>query len=164
MLRLLFLLAATVRGPADVASLASASDTVVHAQVVLRTSAWGAGGGQIFTTVVLRSLETWKGAAQRELSVVVPGGAVDELDQIVQGAAAFRDGEEVVVFLERRAPGVFQVHRMALGKFSVGAPAGLPKRAVRDRTGLSCVGCGADEQDDLSLDELRAHVLGSLSK
>ncbi len=163
MLRLLFLLAAAVRGPADVASLASASDAVVHAQVVRRTSAWGAGGGQIFTTIVLRPLETWKGEPQRELSVLVPGGAVDELDQIVQGAAAFRDGEEVVVFLERRA-GVFQVHRMALGKFSVGAPAGLPKRAVRDRTGLSCAGCGADEQDDLSLDELRAHVLGNLRK
>jgi hypothetical protein len=89
---------------------------------------------------------------------------VGELDQIVQGAAAFRDGEEVVVFLEERTPGVFQVHGMALGKFAVGAPAGLPKRAVRDRSGLSCAGCGADEHDDLSLDELRARVLGSTHK
>jgi len=164
MLQLLFLLGATVHGPADVASLASASDAVVHAQVVRKTSAWGPGGGQIFTTVVLRPIETWKGEPERELSVLVHGGAVGELDQVVQGAAAFRDGEEVVVFLERRAPGVFQVHRMALGKFAVGAPAGLPKRAVRDRAGLSCVGCGADEHDDLSLDELRARVLGSLRK
>lgn len=161
MLPLLLLLAATVRGPGDVASLTAAADAVVRGQVVRRSSGWGAGGGQIFTTVVLRPIETWKGAIEREISVLVPGGEVGELSQTVQGAALFRDGEEVVVFLRRRAVGVYSVYQLSLGKFAVGAPPGLPKRALRDRRGLECAGCGATESDDLPLDELRARVLRS---
>ena len=161
MLALFFLLASIVRGPADVESLTAAADLVVHAQVVRTSSAFGLGGGQIFTTVVLRPIETWKGEIQPQLSVLVEGGEVGELSQTVQGAAIFRCGEDVVVFLLRRSSGVYSVSRLALGKFAVGAalPA-LPKRALRDRRGLECQGCGP-EQDDFSLDELRLRVLGS---
>ena len=161
MLPLFFLLASIVRGPADVESLTAAADLVVHAQVLRRTSAFGLGGGQIFTTVVLRPIETWKGAIEPRLSVLVEGGEVGELSQAVEGAAIFHDDEEVVLFLMRRSNGVYSVSRLALGKFAVGAalPA-LPKRALRDRRGLECQGCGP-EQDDFSLDELRTRVLGS---
>ena len=161
---LLFLLATLVRGPGDVPSLTAASDAVVHAQVVRRTGAWGKGGGQIFTTVVLHTLETWKGEPASEVSVLLAGGDVGQLSQTVQGSAQFQDGEEVVVFLRRRGNGLFSVERFALGKFAVGAPAGLPKRALRDRRGLDCQGCGPEEADDFSLAELRARVLGSVSK
>lgn len=162
---LALLLAAAVSGPADVASLTRASDAVVHARVVRQSSAYGVGGGQIFTTVVLRTIETWKGAIEPQLSVLVPGGSVGELSQTVQGAALFRDGEEVVVFLKARARGVYAVEKLALGKFAVGAALPqLQKRALRDRTGIDCQGCGRDEADDLSLGELRARVLGSLRK
>src|SRR5258708_28056466 len=160
----MLLVGTVVRGPADVESLTAASDAVGGAKVVGGSSAWGKGGGQIFTTVVLRPIETWKGEAAETLSVLVPGGALGELSQSISGMAVFRDGEEVVVFLKRRTAGVFSVERMALGKFAVGAPAGLPKRALRDRRGLDCVGCGAAESDDLSLDELRARVLGSVRR
>ncbi|MGZ6124659.1 MAG: hypothetical protein ACXWLR_06845 [Myxococcales bacterium] len=154
---LALLIAATVRGPADVESLTDAADAVVHAQVARRSSAWAPGGGQIFTTVVLRSLEIWKGEAAAEVVVLVPGGEVGELSQVVQGAAVFGEGEEVVVFLRRRGPGVFAVERLALGKFAV---AGEPRRARRDRRFVTCVGCGAGpDGDELSLDELRARVL-----
>jgi hypothetical protein len=160
----LFLLAAVVRGPADVESLTAAADAVVHAQVMKQKSAFGVSGGQIFTTVVLRPMETWKGEIGPQLSVLVPGGSVGELSQTVSGAAEFRDGEEVVVFLRHRTNGIYSVEQLALGKFAVGAALpGLPKRAMRDRRGLECAGCGA-EQDDLSLDELRARVLASLRK
>ncbi len=159
------LLAAAVSGPADVASLTARADLVVHAQVIKQSSAYGVGGGQIFTTVVLRPIETWKGEIRPQLSVLVAGGAVGELSQTVQGEAAFRDGEEVVVFLTTRVQGVYSVEKMALGKFAVGAAlATLPKRALRDRTGLDCQRCGRDEEDDLLLDELRARVLGSLAR
>lgn len=155
MLPLFLLLASIVRGPADVESLAAAADVVVHAQVVRRTSAFGAGGGQIFTTVQLRAIETWKGEIAPQLSVVVAGGEVGELSQTVAGAAVFGDGEEVVVFLNRRSNGVYSVSKLALGKFGVSAA-----RALRDRSGLECQGCGA-AQDDFPLDELRVRVLRS---
>ena len=161
---LAFLLAATLVGPADVESLAAAADAVVYGQVVRRSSAWGPGGGQIFTTVVLRPIETWKGASAGEVSVLVPGGELGELSQTVQGVAAFNDAEEVVVFLHRRAPGTYGVERLALGKFVVGAPAGSLKRAHRDRRGLTCLRCDPAESDDLPLEELRARVLGSVQR
>jgi len=161
---LALLLAATLVGPADVESLAAAADAVVYGQVVRRSSAWAPGGGQIFTTVVLRPIETWKGASAGEVSVLVPGGELGELSQTVQGAAAFDDAEEVVVFLHRRAPGTYGVERLALGKFVVGAPAGSLKRAHRDRRGLTCLRCDPAESDDLPLEELRARVLGSVRR
>ena len=161
---LAFLLAATLVGPADVESLAAAADAVVYGQVVRRSSAWAPGGGQIFTTVVLRPIETWKGASAGEVSILVPGGELGELSQTVQGAAAFSDAEEVVVFLHGRAPGTYGVERLALGKFVVGAPAGSLKRAHRDRRGLTCLRCDPAESDDLPLEELRARVLGSVQR
>ena len=181
-LSLLILLAATLRGPADVATLTRASDAVVHARVVHSSSAWGAGGpasGVIYTRVTLAPIEWWKGGALPAVTVRVPGGAVGEIDQTVQGVARFAEGEEVVVFLRRLAPGLFDVERWALGKFAVHAPArggtsravdsasravDTASRAVRDRSGLTCAGCGADEEDDLALGELRQRVRGSLPR
>ncbi|HTO99159.1 MAG TPA: hypothetical protein VMK66_19050 [Myxococcales bacterium] len=156
---LALLVAATVRGPADVESLTAAADAVVYARVTRQSSSWGRGGGQIFTTVALRPIETWKGAAEAAISVLVAGGEVGELSQSVPGEAAFSEGEEVVLFLHRRAPGLFAVERMALGKFSV-----AQGKALRDRRFVSCLGCAAGEADELSLDELRARVLGSARK
>lgn len=170
---LLLLLSATLRGPADVASLAQASDTVVRARVVRRVSSWGVqgpAGGVLYTQVTLAPTETLKGAPAAALVVRVPGGSDGEIDQTVQGTARFREGEDVVVFLRalapRASPGdpasppLFDVTRWALGKFAV-APGG---RAARDRTGVTCVGCAAGEPDELSLDELRARVRGSAAR
>jgi len=159
---LLVLLAATVSGPGDVQSLTASSDAVVHARVLRRSSAWAPGGRQIFTTVVLKTLETWKGDPAAEVTVLVPGGEVGDITQTVQGVAAFSADEEVVVFLSRRGGSVYGVERWALGKFSVGPAAAAPRRALRDRRGLTCQGCRAGEADDLPLDELRARVLESL--
>src|SRR2546430_10630250 len=102
---LALLLAATLVGPADVESLAAAADAVVYGQVVRRSSAWAPGGSQIFTTVVLRPIETWKGASAGEGSVLVPGGGRGEPSQTGQGAGGFKVAGEGVVFFHRRRPG-----------------------------------------------------------
>jgi hypothetical protein len=158
--------AATVRGPADVVSLASAADAIVHARVVGRETGWGAGGpssGLIFTRITLQPIEWWKGGVDGAHVVVrVPGGSIGELTQTVEGASAFAAGEEVVVFLRKlgdeRGRAVYAVERLALGKFSVVAGPGRSARAVRDRSRVSCQGCAADEEDELSLSELRDRV------
>jgi hypothetical protein len=159
-------LAATVRGPADVASLTTAAEAVLHARVVARESGWGAGGessGVIFTRVTLQPVEGWKGSGPRATVVVrVPGGTVGELTQTVDGVAAFGPREEVVVFLRKLGdePGaaVYAVERLALGKFSVGQAPGRAGRAVRDRSHVACVGCAAGEEDDLLVGDLRDRV------
>jgi hypothetical protein len=158
--------AATVRGPADVVSLTSAADAVVHARVLGRESGWGAGGpasGLIFTRVTLQPIEWWKGrVAEAPVVVRVPGGSVGELTQTVDGVSSFAPDEEVVVFLRKLGdePGgaVYAVERLALGKFSVIAGPAGSSRAVRDRSHVSCQGCSAAERDELSLSELRDRV------
>ena len=155
--------AATVRGPADVASLTAAADAVVHARVVGRESGWGAGGpssGLIFTRVTLQPVEWWKGgAAGARVVVRVPGGSVGGLTQTVDGVSAFAPGEEVVVFLRKlgdeQGAAVYAVERLALGKFTVVTKSA---RAVRDRSHVSCQGCAAGEEDALPLSELRERV------
>src|SRR2546428_13323862 len=92
---LALLFAATVLGPADVESLAAGADVVVYGQVVRRSSAWAPGGGQIFTTVVLRPIETWKGASSGGSAVLVPGGGMGERSPTGPGAAGFNDADEV---------------------------------------------------------------------
>ncbi len=159
--------AATVRGPADVESLTAAAQSVVHARVVSQESGWGARGassGLVFTRVTLQPVEWWKGGhAQRPFVVRLPGGSVDGVSQTVQGEASFSPREEVVLFLrklgdEPDGTAVYEVHALALGKFTVG---GLPQgalHAVRDRSQVACVGCRANEEDHLLLGELRDRV------
>jgi hypothetical protein len=161
--------AATLRGPATVEALTSSAELIVRARVAAAASHWGDGGprsGVIYTTASLAPSEVWKGSAPAGVEVLTAGGAVGELDQTVQGAAEFSPGEEVVVFLARRkgtpdARPVFEVAKWALGKFTVTAqPAGV--RAARDRSGITCLGCGAEEADELSLEELRGRVLAAV--
>jgi hypothetical protein len=154
--------AATVRGPADVSSLARSADAVLHARVLAQESGWGAGGrssGLIFTRVTLEPIEWWKGGARATVIVRIPGGSADELTQTVEGVAALAPREEVVVFLRKLGdePGaaVFAVERLGLGKFSVDRPAAGAARARRDRRHVACLGCAPGEEDDLPLDELR---------
>ena len=154
-------LAVTLAGPADVASLTATADAVVRAQVVRQTSSWAGGdprSGLIFTVVELKLLEAWKGRAEASVRVQVPGGAVGEIGQISQGAAAFEDGEEVVIFLRRRAAGLFEVERWSLGKFKVRPDSSGEPRALRSRDGVTCRGCRPGEPDELSVAELKSKV------
>lgn len=157
--------AATVRGPAGVAELTASAEAVLHARVIARESRWGSGGessGLIFTRVTLQPIEWWKGGSPARVVVRVPGGSVGDLTQTVDGMAEFAPQEEVVVFLRKlgdeAGTAVYAVERFALGKFSIGRPAGSPARAWRDRNGIACIGCAANEEDDLSVPELRERV------
>jgi hypothetical protein len=161
---LALLLAVTIQGPADVASLTSAADVVVRAQVVRVESGWAGGdpaSGVIVTQVELRPVETWKGAPVSTVLVNVPGGSVGDLGQIAQGAATFAPGDEVVVFLKQRAPNVFQLPHWSLGKFLVRPDSGGNRRALRSREGVLCRDCRPGENDELSLDELKAKVVAA---
>jgi hypothetical protein len=156
---LALVLAATVRGPADVEALTASADSVVHGRVLAKEGRFGKGGGLIFTHATVQPLEWWKGAASPDPIVVrSDGGEVGDLAQTVDGVATLEPGEEVVLFLRHIAGRTYDVERLALGKFAVGAVASGRFRAVRDRTRIACAGCASGEEDDLLLDELRERV------
>ena len=167
--------AALIAGPADVATLTARADAVVLARAVRVESGWGEGGeasGVIVTTVTLEVSEWWKGRGHKgaaAIAVRLPGGIAGDYAQSVGGSAQIAPGEEVVVFLRKLAPArgravaLYDVTRWALGKFTVRRLAS-GVRVERDRTGLLCQGCGDDEADELSLDELRSRVARALRR
>jgi len=153
------LLATTILGPADVEALTASADAVVHGRVLALRSHPGPQGGLIFTEVSIAPIEWWKGTGgPQPIAVRVEGGTIGDIGQAVSGAPSFTPGDEVVLFLRRIATGLYDVHRLGLGKFLVRPGAGGRLRATRDRTQLSCVGCSASEEDDLVLDDLRERV------
>ncbi|MHB8873799.1 MAG: hypothetical protein ACYC8T_08955, partial [Myxococcaceae bacterium] len=103
----------------DVPALARGADAIVRGSVVGVTSRWTGDHQRIVTEVQIEVADRLKGTAPQIVTVVQPGGVVGDIGQRVSGLASFAEGEEVVVFLERRAGGTFLVEGMAQGKFRV---------------------------------------------
>ncbi|MBS2024189.1 MAG: hypothetical protein JST92_17440 [Deltaproteobacteria bacterium] len=181
-------LATILQARVDVESLTRGADAVVRARVVRQVSHYGAGGpqgGLVFTTTQLTPLEWWKGAPEAgDVLVRAPGGSIGAWAQDVQGVARFEIGDEVVLFLKKRASAgdrakartrqaasgldalpdlsVYEVHQWTMGKFDVRAlPEASGFRATRDRHTLTCRNCGGEADDALSLDTLKARVLAA---
>jgi hypothetical protein len=126
MRRLLALLLLVAAAPAAAATFvetsveetARSSDAVVHGRVLSQASRRTEDGRRIVTEVEIAVESAWKGAPGSIVRVVVPGGRVGRIAQVVDAAAAFDDGEEVVVFLARRGGG-WRVMGHAMGKYRV---------------------------------------------
>lgn len=101
---------------ADVPALTRRADSVVRGKVLSLASHWTGDHLRIVTDVRLQVLETLKGEEAQTVTIRQPGGIVGDVGQKVSGLAAFKPGEEVVVFLERRGP-VRIVAGLAQGKF-----------------------------------------------
>jgi hypothetical protein len=133
--------------------LAARADAVVRGTVLSREARWSGDRQRIFTVVKVRVLERLKGAAgEAEVEVAVPGGSAGGYTQAVEGAPAFTDGEEVVLFLHRQGARLYGVERLALGKYSV-----VGDVASRSAGGARVVGERA--LDVLPLAELKRSVL-----
>lgn len=151
--------AASVFRSASVEDVARASDAVVQGRVERRESFATSDGRTFLTWVEIAVASAWKGAPGARVRVLVPGGTVGGLAQRVDGAPEFRDGEEVVVFLSRRAD-FWELNGLALGKYEVVAGRAVPDLAGVDlapaplRAGERAVGA-------MALDELQRRVAGA---
>ena len=97
-----------VAGAATVARLdfdAATADAghIVHGDVVASRSFWSEDGLRIYTDVEVAVRETLKGSVQPTVTVRLLGGEVGEIGQMVPGAPRLREGEEVVLLLQRPA-------------------------------------------------------------
>lgn len=110
--------AAAVFVQTSVEETARSSDVVVQGKVLSATSRMTADGRRIVTEVEIAVERAWKGVPDAVVRVVVPGGRVGRVAQLVDAAATFEEGEEVVVFLARRGPS-WRVMGHALGKYRV---------------------------------------------
>lgn len=103
----------------DVEELTWASDAIVEGRVTRVQSRWTAGGRLIVTEIDVEVASTLKGGAAEKVTLIQQGGTVGDLAQRVSGLASFREGEEVLLFLERQGSRRFAVTGLAQGKFRI---------------------------------------------
>ena len=103
----------------EVTDLSRVSDVVVRGTVRRVESRWTQDRMRIVTEVEISVAETLKGKGGATVKILQPGGQVGDIVQKVSGLASFSQGEEVVVFLERRPGERYMVAGMAQGKFRV---------------------------------------------
>ena len=133
---------ATLVLPADFSEMVAASQTIVHGRVSDVSSRMLAGRRSIESVVTLEVLTAFKGGDRASVVFRVPNGRVGRYRRITVGAPELAAGDEVILFLEGRAPavpmpfgltqGVYRVARTADGR-AVVTPlvAADPGRIVR---------------------------------
>ena len=110
---------ATTVAEMDLPEMAKLSGAIVHGTVVSTSSRWNEDRTLIYTDVRVQVLDTLKGNAAGEIVITQPGGTVGKLRVDVPGAAAYRAGQEMVLFLAPTPEGRYQVAGLSRGKFDV---------------------------------------------
>jgi len=115
----------------SVEQLGAQSSTVVSGTVIGSRSFWNDTHTKIFTETQIEVDAAYKGARTASVSILQLGGVVDGLRVTVSGALYWRDGEEVLLFLEPYDNGTYQVSGFSQGKFHVERDPDTGERFVR---------------------------------
>jgi hypothetical protein len=153
----------------DLQELSSTSDVVVRGTVKRVESRWTKDGSRIVTDIDVEVREAMKGAPPKTVTIRQPGGVVGDIGQKVSGLASFQEGEDVVVFLEKKPGNAFDVRGWAQGKYKIAKGAdGKALMAIPERVEETML---LDPQtrkpvapnvEPIQLDALRAQVKASL--
>jgi hypothetical protein len=99
--------------------LAQLSQLVVDGKVQNVRSYWNDDHSKIFTEAVISVEATHKGVAAQSVRVVQLGGVVDNVRMTAHGALQWKQGEDVLLFLEPATPGAYQVTGFSQGKYLI---------------------------------------------
>jgi hypothetical protein len=111
---------------------------IVRGRVMRSIASWDDAHRGIYTWTEVTVSERIKGRPADVVLIKSLGGEVGPIGQMVAGADTFREGEDVVLFLEP-APndrGSYLVSGLSSGKILITTVKGFPT-AVRDTTGLA---------------------------
>lgn len=117
---------ATVLLPADFTTVASQAAAIVHGRVVVVQSALVGPQRTIESFITLEVIDTFKGAPASSVTFRVPNGQVGRYRRVLVGAPEFEAGDEVVVFLQGRAPVMPSLFGLSQGVYRVSRAAGRP--------------------------------------
>jgi hypothetical protein len=155
----------------DVPAMSRAADSIVQGTVSRVESRMSKDGSRITTHVFVDVTESIKGQGATSVEVVQPGGIVGDVGQKVSGTAHLQQGDEVVVFLERRGPDRFMLVGMAQGCYRVQRSSdGKAAFAVPDPEGdvlmLDPVTHAPVQKNPapLKLDELKTQIRATLAQ
>ncbi len=105
---------------------------IVHGRVAGSYAAYR--GSVIYTHFKVDVVESWKGASQSAVDVLVPGGAVNGIRQTYPGAPQLNAGQEYVLFLWTSSAGATYTLGFTQGIFSLPKDASGQTIAVRAPT------------------------------
>lgn len=130
---------ATTLVPAGIVQLAREAPLIVLGTVDRVEPVRSLTNGRVQRRVVIATERVAKGTARDEISVVVPGGTLGRYRTVFTGSPEFVAGEQVVLFLARRADGEWRILGLSQGVFRVaGLAAGrvvIPPPVVRIAAG-----------------------------
>ncbi|MBW6464563.1 MAG: matrixin family metalloprotease, partial [Firmicutes bacterium] len=87
----------------DLEDLSRESDLIITGKVFSKVSQWDLENGNIYTTININVDDIFKGeGTPLSINVIVPGGQVDGITQIVSDTPTFEHGEEVILFLNKK--------------------------------------------------------------
>ena len=115
----------------SVEQLGARSTVVVSGTVTGSRSYWNDTHTKIFTETQISVDDAYKGTRPASVSILQLGGVVDGVRVTVSGALHWRDGEEVLLFLEPYANGSYQVSGFSQGKFQVERDPDTGERFIR---------------------------------
>ena len=131
---------ATVFLPADFATIVNEASVIVHGRVVEIRSALTGPRRTIESVITVTAMESLKGQPGSTVTFRVPNGQVGRYRRVLVGAPEFVEGEEVVLFLQGRAPamptpvglsqGVYRVRRAGAAQ-AIAREVGVVLRGVR---------------------------------
>jgi hypothetical protein len=117
----------------DLTGIVQLSDDIVIGQVTSVSSRWTDERRRIVTDVTIHVDEAVKGRLNKDsrLHLQQPGGRVGLVVTVVKPSAAFEEGEEVVLFLERRKNHGPMVVAGPRGKYEVEVDSATGEKYVR---------------------------------
>jgi hypothetical protein len=155
----------------DTRALAQQSQEIVIGRVSSTHAHWNETHTRIVTDVDVDVSQSLKGAATTRVTLTQLGGEVDGVRVSVAGCAAFRPGEEALLFVWRDARGHAQLTGLAQGKFEIERDArtgeayvqrAAPGFGVREVQRLSAVPSGV-RAPRLRLADLVSEIRGNLA-
>lgn len=126
---------ATVLLPADFTTVVTESGLIVHGRVMRVDSHLVGPQRAIESVVTLAVIRSFKGDAAGTVSFRVPNGQVGRYRRVLVGAPEFAEGDEVVVFLQGRAPAMPSVFGLNQGLYRVTRDAAARTMVMPPRMG-----------------------------
>jgi hypothetical protein len=148
--------------------LGSQSKLVVRGHVVGVRSYWNEKQTKIFTETTIATDESYKGKVGATVKLTQLGGTVGNTKVTVSGALHWREGEEVLLFLEPYTADTYHVSGFSQGKFNIERDPATGAAFVRQAPAGDAQMLGAPSQSSaatrtpskVSLDQLLNQALG----
>ncbi|MCF8354462.1 MAG: hypothetical protein K9H48_08415 [Melioribacteraceae bacterium] len=103
----------------ELEEISTNSHSIIRGIVSNKWSEFEENGRDIITIIEFNAIETIKGTTRSSEQVIIPGGAVGEIEMMVSHTPHFYLGQEVIVFITNDYKGRPTINEWIQGKFQI---------------------------------------------